>query len=69
MSRRTLLGNVVGYSEPVFDRLGLMVLALSAVKQDIGYATEDARIGQALLVAARRLLARLSYKNSTETRH
>jgi len=45
-----------------------MVLALSAVKKDIGYATEDTRIGQALLVAARRLLACLSYQNSTETR-
>ena len=68
MSRRTMLGNVVGFSAPVFDRSGQMVLALSAVKQDIGDATEDALIGQGLLVSARMLSARLGYQNSTETR-
>jgi hypothetical protein len=68
MSRRTLPGNVVGNSEPVFDRSGLMVLAMSAVKQYIGYASEDARIGQGLLVVALRLSARLGHQNSTETR-
>lgn len=61
-SRPTALGNVVGFSAPVFDGSGLMVLALSAVKQDMGDPGEDERIGQGLLAAARRLSARLGYR-------
>ena len=67
MSRPAALGNVVGFSAPVFDSSGLMVLALSAVKQDSGDAGADERIAQGLLAAARRLSARLGYPQSTET--
>lgn len=61
-SRPAALGSVVGFSAPVFDGSGLMVLALSAVKQDIGDAGDDERIGQGLLTAARKLSARLGYR-------
>ena len=47
---------------------GLMVLALSAVKQDIGDTSDDERIGQGLLAAARKLSARLGYQDLQETR-
>lgn len=66
-SRPTALGNVVGFSAPVFDSSGLMVLALSAVKQDCGDAGADERIAQGLLAAARRLSTRLGFPQSTET--
>lgn len=64
MSRPTSLGHVVGFSAPVFDRSGLMVLALSAVKRDIDDAGDDLRIAQGLLAAARRLSARLGYASA-----
>ncbi len=67
-SRPTTYGNVVGFSAPVFDGSGLMVMALSAVKPDIGDAGDDERIAQGLCAAARKLSARLGYQDSTETK-
>lgn len=64
-SRPAALGDVVGFSAPVFDGSGLMVLALSAVKQGSGDAGEDERIAQSLLAAARKLSARLGCQVSS----
>lgn len=64
-SQPTALGNVLGFSAPVFDSAGLMVLALSAVMQAGGGEDDNARIAQGLQAAARRLSARLGYRDKT----